>query len=431
MTERAGEPTVRRAAWLWLPNRWRTGAAALVGSAVLAFVHSRPLLGWAYGDTAAGAAEFRQSLLTVGMLVAAVGAWTSSSISRPTSAHVPAGAQRRGGPLVVSQIGFVFSAGALGYTIGLAPVVARIQATKVDGSFDVATIAAGYAALLAYVTLGYLIGLVVPAYLAVPIALGLAWVLVFFGSHLLCPVFDFGVVSGLAVPTRVSVLRLLFYCAVASAVMLAASAWLRGRTADEWARPAANVGTVLLPVVVLVWATSTSQTRLVEGDNARPVCRPASSSKVCVHPARAGLLPDLVNAVVELNAAAGPAVFPPSSFVDAAVARFDAESGVHQLQIQGQRKDWLSIARTDIALFVAGFDACQRPSAMDVDAREVSSAVAGWVLAQAGRSPGLALASPGAAEQFRLLARRDETDARASVEASIGEIRECAGRPFT
>lgn len=411
------------------PNSWRVGLMSFSGTAALAFIHSRPILHWAYGDTTAASAEFRQSVLTVGILMAAIAAWVSSSISAPTNAHAPAGAARRGAPLVLSNLSFLFAASGAGFTVGLVPVVWHAATTSVYGSFDLATIAAGYASLFVYVSMGYVLGCILPSYLAVPAALGISYVMVFFTSHVLSLVFDFDVISGLEVPTQVSVIRLMYFGACVGALTLASSAWLRMRSPNEAKVAGVTVALVLLPLIAIWYAANTYPGPLVRADSATPVCEAVESSVVCVHPARAELLPKIADTVRDMSESVGPGIFPASRIVDATLNLSDAEAAsAYVLQIQGQSSDWLTWARADIASYAAGIDACYRNAPPDSDAQDVSSAVAAWLMSRTGATPELPIGSPGAERQLRVLQSLSGEEASRRIEAEMPDIRQCAGQ---
>lgn len=413
------------------PNSWRVGLMSFFGTAGLAFIHSRPILQWAYGDTTAASAEFRQSVLTVGILMAGVGAWVSSSIAEPTNAHVPAGAARRGAPLVLSNLSYLFLTSGAGFTAGLAPVVWHAATTSVHGTFDFATIAAGYGALFVYVSMGYVVGCLLPNYVAIPVALGTAYVMVFFTSHVLSLVFDFDVISGLEVPSHVSFVRLLYFGACIGAAALAASAWLGMRSTNETRLPAAIVAVILLPLVVIWYAANSYSSPLVQADDATPVCEEVDASAVCVHPARSELLPDIADSVRVMSQTAGSNIFPASRILDATLVITDAQAtSAYVLQIQGQSSDWLSWARADIASYAAGIDACYSAGNPDPGAQDVSSAVAGWLVGLTGEQPVVPIPTAGAEQQLQELQRMAVADAVRAIEAEMAEIRQCEGQPI-
>lgn len=409
------------------PNRWRVGVALLVGTSALAFIHSRALLGWAYSDVTAMSAEYRQSVLTVGIFASGVAAWTSSAISSPTNAHAPAGSSRRGLPLAASNIMYLSLAAGLGFTLGLAPVTISSISHSDYGSVDLATIASGYAALLAYIATGYLIGCLLP-YLAVPAALGVAYVMVFFSSTAVSPIFEFDIISGLEVPTKVSVARLLYFLASAGAAFLASSMWLRKRSTNEIRAAASSVAMILFPLLVLTYASTSYTPDLVVTDGATPVCQRAGESLVCVHPARSDLLADLADAVAVIGEQAGPEVFPPSNVFDATLdVPSDAASSSYLLQIQGQSSDWLRAAIVDLASRAAGVQACSRSGIPRPEAEDASRATGAWILQGVGVAPEVIIRSPGAQRQFESLQRLGPERARKAIERDVANIRLCAG----
>lgn len=411
------------------PNSWRVGLLAFVGSGVLAFIHSRPLLDWAYGDTTAASAEYRQSVLTVGILLAGVAAWVSSSVAAPNNAHAPAGAVRRGAPLVLSNLSYLFVTGASGFAAGLAPVTWHTASSKVYGTFDLAAIAAGFAGLLVYIAMGYLVGCLLPAYIAIPIALGLSYVMVFFTSHVLSPALVFDVISGLEVPSQVSLVRLLYFGACIGAAALAASAWLRMRSTIEVKVPGVTVVGALLPLALITYAANSYSGSLVRADGAEPVCEDAATSEVCLHPARAELLPAIADSVEVMSSRAGPDIVPTSTFVDATLSIPEAEeSTALTLQIQGQSNRWLSFARGDIASYAAGIDACYRGGKPDNTGRNVSSAVAGWLQVISGWPANLPFPSPGAQQQLDAFERMGVTEAKRAIESALPEIQQCSAQ---
>ena len=307
------------------PNRWQLGLMAALGVGVLAFIHSRTLLGWPYADIAAASAEYRQAVLPAGFFAVGVAAWTSSSISSPVTAHAPAGARRRGIPLVCAHLSFLSLVTAAGFTVGLAPATLATAWGKTAGSLDLMTMASGYACLLAYVAVGYLVGCLLPSYLAVPTALGTAYAVLFASPVVLSPIFDFHVIGGVEVPSQVSLLRLMYFLACAGIATMLAGAWLRLRTTTETRAAGATVAIMVAPLVLVAHLSGSYSGPLVVGDHAEAVCDQTEGSLVCVHPARSGLLRPLSGAVTSMSKAAGREVFPPIKIYDASLTAPDQD----------------------------------------------------------------------------------------------------------
>jgi hypothetical protein len=372
-------------------------------------------------------------MLTVGIFLAGTGAWTSSVISSPSSAHAPAGAARRGPPLVWANLSFLAFMGALGLTLGLAPVTVFVARESTYGSLDPLVIASGYAALLAYLAGGYLVGCILPTYLAVPIALAVAYAMVFMSSAVTSPVLEFDVISGLAVPTRVSVVRLLYFVACAGGALLAAGLWLRMRSTVEFRGAAISVGVVVAPLVVVAYASASYGGPLVGHDSATPLCdKTAIGSLVCVHPARSEFLEPLTASVESIRQAAGPEIFPSLDVFDATLAvPDDIRNRAVLLQIQGQSEDWLSSARTDLAIRASGLEMCYQRATPDPGPQDVSSAVAAWILSRIGESTQSMIYTAGAAEQLETLNRLGPVAARQAIVEEIGAISRCSGTSVT
>jgi hypothetical protein len=409
------------------PNRWRVGLAAAVGVGTLAYLHGRTIMGWAYADVSAASAEFRQAVLTAGIFAAAVAAWSSSSISSPSVAHAPAGALRRGGPLTFSNLSFLWFAATAGFTLGLAPLTLSVALHKTYGSFDPATIGSGFACLAAYVAFGYLIGCLVPSYLAVPVALGMAYAVVFFTPTVLSPGFEFDVISGIEVPARVSLIRMAYFLACAAIAAISASAWLRVRTTTATRAAGLSVAVMIAPLALVAFVSDSYSGLLVVPDHARALCGQADGSLVCVHPARSELLQPLVGAVSSMNRSVGPIVFPPVEVYDATLTVPESNDARLTLHIQGQNSAWLRSARIDLAGRAAGLEMCFQTSNVGSPAADISSAVGAWILTTVGEPPQLLLNSPGARDEFEKLEQLGFDRARLAIERHIADIRQCRG----
>jgi hypothetical protein len=409
------------------PNRWRLGLGAAAGVGSLAFIHSQSLLGWAYADIAAASAEYRQAVLTAGMFAAAVAAWTSSSISSPVTAHAPAGALRRGIPLAWAHLSFLWLVTVAGFTVGLAPATLATALRKTAGSLDIATMASGYACLLAYVAIGYLVGCLLPSYLAVPTALGTAYAIVFVSPTILSPILEFDIISGVEVAGRVSLLRTAFFLACAGVATVSASVWLRMRTTTETRAAGFTVALMVTPLVLVAYSSGSYSGPLVVPDHAGAVCDRQEGSVVCLHPARSDLLEPLSDAVSGLGETAGREVFPPIEVYDATLTVRDDDPARYVIHIQGHSSTWLRSARVDLATHASGLDVCYQTGDLESAAGSVSSAVGAWILNGVGERSQLLLQTSEAQEVFEDLEQLGPDRARQAIERDIADIRECRG----
>ncbi|GAB3086365.1 hypothetical protein [Nocardioides zeae] len=411
---------------LFPPARWQVGVAGMVGSAALSFVHSRPLADWAYGDLAAVSAEFRQSMLTVGILVAAVAAFAPSTFAGPREVHAPLGSPRRGAQLAVATIGFVAATSTVGLTLGLLPAVWSTISSATWGSLDAAAIASGYAALLAYAALGVLLGCVLPTYAAVPVAAAAAYVLLF-STGAFAPVFQFDIVSGLVVPTNLSLGRTAFFLGAAVSLGIATSAWLRMRTVSDLRAPAAAVVVAVLPVALVFLLGRSYGGALVEGDTAAPVCADTVGPEVCVHPARDVMLAPLAGAVDALATGVGPQILPPGVVYDASVTVPEGEAD-YVLHLQAQETDWLQTAIGDLATDASGLGTCIGLGDYESQGFATSSAAAAWMMEEAGFDAQQLLQVPDASEEYDALRRTP--DPASAIERDLSALRGCRGTSF-
>ncbi|MFB9315821.1 hypothetical protein [Nocardioides plantarum] len=398
-----------------------------------ALVHSHGLLHWAYVDSVAIAAEYRQSLTTTGILACAIAAWSAVAVANPSYAHVPPGSVRRGLPLARANVAYLACCSCLGFSVGLAPVTVVAASRSDYGGPSIVVILSGLATLIAYVAAGYLIGCLAPGYLGTPLAIGLAYSMLFFSTGLLSPIFDFDVLAGLAVPVRVSVIRIIFFGGTTIALVIAAGLWLKMRSGQNRAPAALSVTATLAPFVVVLYLSNGYSGPRVTADGAPAVCAEASDgSAVCVHPARVDLLDRLTASVSDLKRVAGPTIWPRSTVVDATV-RSAAPPGsgtADLLQIQGRDGGWVAAAQFDLAAQITGAQVCGITGPMDQQAMDVSSAAAAWLLSEVGQNTDEFLNTTGAREEFEILTSKSEPDARALVARQIGAISHCAGRPF-
>lgn len=406
------------------PNRWRIGLVNFVGTAALTALHSWQISGWAYGDLAAATAEFRQALLVAGIFVAGVAALVGGGISRPTLAFASAGSMRRGWPLVRAHVSFLFLTAALGMTAGLTPTLVAVLSSSSYGSLGWATIISGYAGLLFYLSAGYLVGCLLPQYVAVPMTVLGAYLLLIVMPPILSPVFTFDVISGQQVPPGATLVRILFFSVASALFVGAACAWLRRRSPSESRSAVAAVAVLVLPLLIVVWSARSYDTPLVEFDDAAPVCEEAQGLSVCVHPARATLLQPWFAEMTRVWEAFGTTNISPPSVVDATLGV--SSDGVIPIQLQGHDRDrWLESAVVDVVSRLTGVDACIESGVPDQRALDTSGAAGAWVLEQVGADPNLLFQSPQSQTELEELLSLDVEQARTVIAANLPELAQC------
>lgn len=411
--------------YVFPPNRIRDGVLLLAGTAVLSAIHSWPVTRWQYVDIAAASAEFRQSVLLAGIFAAAVAAWTAGLVASPALASAPAGSVRRGSRLAYSNLTFLWIFGLVGYGVGLAPPAIWALSGSTHGALDLSTILSGFACLAAYIALGYLIGCILPRYIAAPAALCFAYGVVFVTSSILSPIFEFDIVSGQVVPNVIDWLRIGFFVSLAGIASFAAASWLRIRTTVDSKNSLLVLGVAFLPVVCVIYVSSHYPMSLVASDGARADCSRVGWTNVCVHPARSKLLAPLGEGVADLQTSAGRVIFAPVEVHDATLTSRTFDSSQFSIHIQGNDQQWLESALADLASLASGVGACAEMGTIGSESADVSSAVAAWILDGAAVPYGSLVQTPGAQAQFDLLRSMGQAQARQAIERNLDDIRLC------
>ena len=403
--------------------------ALFLGTAALVFAHAHPLTGWAYADWAAASAEARQSLALAGVWAAGCAAWAASLHATPASATCPVSAVRNGAPLVRSQGSLLIGAAALGQVLGLAPLYLWCAIhTTYEADLRPFVIASGFAALIAFVGFGYLCGVLLPRLLATPAATVLTFGAIAFtdpGGSPLAPVWPFDVAAGLAEPRSVAILRVAFFLTTATLSLLASARWLKDRrTTPSTLAPAVAM---LLPLVVVVLLTGANAPTLVHRDSeAQPRCTVVGVSQVCLHPARADLLPDVADLVRGMTDVVGPEAPAPARIYDATSPLPGASKGL-ALQLQYEdRERWPAFVALDLASFLIGTADCEPDSTGSGSSPgDVSSAAVVWLASQVDSdAAAIAITGPAGGLTSRLL-QADPNSVASLLRRSLRDLRAC------
>lgn len=403
----------------------------MLGVAGLTFIHSRSLLDWAYADTAAASAEYRQSLTLAGILCSGVAAWVGSRVSSPRLAYSPAGAHRRGHRLALQQVAEIGSASFIGMILGLLPTTIWAIFGAEFGKIDFGVMLSGFASMLSFVSAGYLLGVLFNPVVAVPAAtaLGFAWV-VFSGAdgRVTSPVWPFDVEAGLTEPFGVTLTRIVYFLTITALLIAAASWWLQERDVRLEPTGPAGVAALLVTGLGVTLITNSHHYDLVEKNPSSPVCaRTDSDLEVCVHAARADLVTELAQHVEEIINVLGPGAVGISEVADAALWRDNAPERVNlQLQTHDSER-WLTVAAADVASAIAGLPVCYSATgAPEATSRAAaSSAVAAWILSQIGADSSMVLQSPEAADTYERLANMPAAVVRQGLLRNISDFRSC------
>lgn len=411
-------------------------ALLLLGTATLAAIHSVQIPFWASPDPTAVSAEFRQCLVIVGVFNAGIAAWCAGLIAMPSTAFCPVGAKRRGYPVATMQFGQLCVASLSGLLLGMAPSTVWTLLHASSNGFSPLVALGGLLGLCAFLAAGYLVGLLLPSLVSVPVAVALAfcWVVMTgVNGTPASPVWPFEVIAGFHETTTTALVRAGYFASGAALCMGAAGWWLRERRVRATLLPFIGLVSFLVPLSVTTGMLARSDMPLLEPDagSANPACQSTEDGVlVCVHPARRNLLPTLTVRVEQVTQVLGKRA---SGLTEVSDATLWLPSSPGRLSLQIQYKDaqnWDSTAAGDVALAIAGLANCygSQEGAMSTGT-STSTAVAAWILQQAGIDPAGLIMDPEARSTAVALDSFTASTARARILTNIKAIQECQGTP--
>lgn len=376
------------------PTLWVVAAG--VGAWVL--LSTQPLMGWAYADWVAASALTREGLVYAGPWAAGCCAWTAGRFLGTRSILCPPSAARSGTRVVGSQLLLLWSAALAGYLVGLLPMLVTTTLRAQSGSLNWLVLAGSVAVLLAFASVGYLIGCVMPRAVSVVVA-----VVASFGAVLLVDLWGFAVAPlWLTTPAAgqyeggvTSLFRAAFFTSLTLLLAWAASNVVANRTTVLNA--SSYFGLLILVPLLMVGATARASAppALLKEANPASRCQSVHGTPVCVHAAKGALLTPLAKTVDRVLASVGydPAV-PISEVRDASLSPGqgpDVMTLQLQTDTQGQWMDW---AAGDLAAHMSGQQACAQRGdffgaqvSPALDQAAVAEAFSTWIARSAGFAP--------------------------------------------
>lgn len=409
----------------------------VVGGGVLALtvMGTFPLTTWAYGDWTAVSASTREALVYPGPWVASWSAWIAGRYLGPRSMLCLPSAARSGQHIVVAHAIVIAVAVLAGYAAGLAPVVWATGQRATAGSLDWAVLSGSMAVLLAFSSLGYLIGCALPRAASVVVAATASFTVILL-------VDTWGPVVAplrLATPSAgwyetgiVAIFRIVFFATLALALLVAAAKLVADRTTTRTVRNYTGLAVVLVPLIIGVGARATGPDAVVREALPAAQCTRVHSLPVCVHSAKAALLPALATVVDRVLAKVDdkPAV-PLAGVFDAALGPAAATNGL-VLDLQTQDGNWTGWAAADIAGYVSGQRACNLrgdtsgdAAGTAIDQFAVSDGVTAWLTRAAGYTAPQLNPSPVADRVEGTFARLPPTQSQQLYQRFAPQIATC------
>jgi hypothetical protein len=348
----------------------------------------------------------------------------------------PPTAVRRGSRLVFAQVSFLVLASLSGYLLGLAPALGFAADNAQAGRLDAAVALSGISLMVGFVSLGYMLGCLLPRTAAPLAAAAIAFaatVLSGVNGTASSPVWPFGVVEGLEETPIVSWYRVMFFLGAAVVLLVGATKVLERRAILGVPKLGLMLIGTLTPIVLVANLANGDAPPLVRQSASVPVCANRDSVTVCVHAARAVLLPRLTSLARELSTALGAAA-PARLSVDDALL-WSHTPGTLVIEIQGQSASgWASAALVDMATQLTGAATCSSHAPLSnsgpslSEPARISQGVANWLVSEVSGRTSSVSSDPGAVRVARRLATSPTAAVQVKLAGSLPRIQACRGQ---
>lgn len=415
------------------------GPLLLMGAGIflLVLLGTFPLTRWAYADWTAVSAASRESLIYAGPWSAAFCAWIASRYLGSRSMLCLPSASRSGSDIVVAQIVEIAPFVLGSYVLGLCPALVWTAVNATYGSVDWLVLLGSATVLVLFCSLGYLIGCVAGRVVSVIFAVATSFVLILLVDTLgpvLAPLRLALTTVGTYETTTVAIFRILFYSAVAAAMIAASASVVARRTLPF--RISAYVGMTWLfvPLALALIAHSTAPPVVAVEENPPMACARAASVDVCVHSAKSSMLPALISTIDGvLSIVDGQPAVPISTIYDGDIRRM-APSGALILDLQGAETPvvWTGWVATDVATYISGQRACSlRGDTSGAEASEasdhfdVSTGIATWLVRASRNTDSLIDSTEGSEAVAQRMDELSDSEARLMYQDLSVELGAC------
>ncbi|SDY89022.1 hypothetical protein SAMN05421504_107331 [Amycolatopsis xylanica] len=298
------------------PWFWPLGPASVLlpSAAILVVVLAGtwPRLGWPYPRWVETSTQFHQQFLWAGMIAGTAACFYAVRMNKGDRLFVQPRAPRLGGPVASRHLSLLIGWYAGAYSLALAPLVVT-TALRGVGSPDVPVMVSGVVAMAAATALGYAIGTVAPALLAVPItAIGFyALLIAGFANQgdwsTVAPVLFNEPKLGQRESTALVIFRTALFSVVALSAIGLAVTLLRGMAmgVSSMRRWGAVVAYVVLPVSMAAVSLTDPPVLFAVEQDPSSRCERALELTFCVHADNAPRMRQLIDRVEPLLARYG------------------------------------------------------------------------------------------------------------------------------
>lgn len=405
------------------------------GVFLLVLLGTLPVTKWPYNDWVAVSATTRECLVYVAPWAAAWCAWVAGRYLGSRSMLCLPSARRSGTYIVLAQLRLLLGSVLIGYLLGLIPVLVITWVGATQGRLDWIVLVGAITVLLMFCSLGYLIGCMVGRLSSIILAVATSFgviLLVDTWGPVVAPLRLDLISAGWNETTIVSLFRVVFFGALTLSLVIAAAFVVDRRTTRR--TPAGYTGllVILIPLLFGVAARSAAPAVALPEQNPPLQCTAIRSGQVCVHAAKAVLLPTLADTVnrVLLVVDGRPAV-PVSTVLDAAAAR-GSRSDALILNLEPNQDTWIDWAASDIAQYISGLAACRQSGSStgtaatkSLDRDDVATGISAWITSSAGFDTALLDNNEASDKTAQVFEQLPASEARHLYHRFASEIASC------
>lgn len=405
------------------------------GVFLLVLLGTLPEIRWPYSDWVAVSALTRECLVYVAPWAAAWCAWVAGRYLGSRSMLCLPSAPRSGIYIVRAQLRNLLGSVLIGYLLGLVPVVVVTFLGATQGGLDWIVLIGAVMVLLMFCSLGYLIGCVAGRLSSIILAVATSFgviLLVDTWGPVVSPLRLDLISAGWHETTIVSLFRVVFFAALALSLIVAAAFVVDHRTTRRTPAGYTGLVVILLPVLVGVAARSADPAVALPEQNPPLECAATRSGQVCVHAAKAVLLPSLADTVNRvLFVVNGKPAVPVTEVLDADAAR-DPRPDTLILNLEPNRDTWIDWAASDMAQYISGLAACRLngsstgiAATRSLDRYDVATGIAAWITRSAGFNTALLDNNETSEKTAQLFEQLPASEARRLYQRFASEIASC------
>lgn len=409
------------------------------GVLILALLHSWWLVTLPIGSWVGMSSEFHEALLLGGPWAGVVASWAGARSAGHRQLLCLPSSVRSGQPIVIRHLAVMCVVASVAMIVGLAPALISTAVKATAGRPNIVAMLGGIAALCLFVSLGYLIGCMLPVLSATLVSVFGMFALVLVGAQVSgwslawAPVWSAGLPGmGQSESDLLALFRLVFFVVATLATAMAAVVWLRGRSLQGYAASAKGLAILVVPLGMVLLGMAKPVDAISYESSPQRTCETVDRVDLCLHRGHEALLSDVTDAAQDVLEAFGPgANAHVNEVADSALWEADSPNRI-QLHLDLSSPESLRQAvMWDVAMALSSYHAC-----LDMDSSSgmitprsgfgVAEGFTRWLLTEAGMTgdPGVGMVGDGRIA-FETLSVLDTDQVRNWVHVNDAQLREC------